>query len=61
MQNIEMTVDGNILTIRVDITKDFGPSASGKTIMIASTKGNVSVPGREEIKIGLNAYKYPER
>ena len=56
MKNVEMTVDGNILTMKVDLTKEFGPSSSGKTIIIASTEGNVSVPEREE-KIGLNVYR----
>ena len=57
MKNVEMTVEGNILTIKVDLTKDFGPSSSGKTIIIASTEGNISVPDHEEKKIGLNVYK----
>ncbi len=57
MKNVEMSVDGNILTIKVDLTKDFGPSSSGKTIIIASSEGNQSVPGKEAIKIGLNVYK----
>ncbi len=56
MKNVEMTVEGNILTIRVDLTKDFGPSSSKKSIIIASTEGNVSVPDREE-KVGLNVYR----
>jgi hypothetical protein len=57
MKNVEMSVEGNILTIKVDISKEFGPSASGKTIIIASTEGNVSMPEREGIKVGLNIYR----
>ncbi len=56
MKNVELNVEGTILTIKVDLSKDFGPSSSGKTTIIATTEGNVSVPGREE-KIGLNIYK----
>ncbi|MGH7366465.1 MAG: hypothetical protein ACREKQ_13070 [Candidatus Rokuibacteriota bacterium] len=56
MKNVEMTVDGNILTIKVDLSKEFGPSASGKTTIIASTEGNIAVPDREE-KVGLNVYR----
>jgi hypothetical protein len=56
MKNIEMTVEGEALIIKVDLSKDFGPSKSGKTIIIASTEGNVSVPERNE-KIGLNIYR----
>jgi hypothetical protein len=56
MKNVEMKVEGNILTIKVDLTKEFGPSSSGKTIIIASTEGNVSIPDRDE-KVGLNVYR----
>jgi hypothetical protein len=51
-----MSVEGNILTIKVDLSKEFGPSSSGKTVIVASTEGSVTVPGRQE-KIGLNVYK----
>lgn len=56
MKNVEMVVEGTILTITVDLSKAFGPSASGKTIIIASTEGNVTIPSREE-KVGLNVYR----
>ena len=57
MKNCEMKLNGNILTITVDISKEFGKSASGKSIIIASTEGNVSIPEKEDIKIGLNIYR----
>ena len=57
MKNVEMNVVGSTLIIKVDLTKDFGPSSSGKTIIIASTEGNVSVPGNEDKKVGLNIYR----
>ncbi|MDR4467023.1 MAG: hypothetical protein MRJ68_01845 [Nitrospira sp.] len=56
MKNVEMTVEGTMLTIRVDLSKEFGPSSTGKTIIIASTEGNVTIPNRQE-KIGLNVYR----
>ena len=56
MKNVEMTVEQGILTIKVDLSQEFGPSSSGKTIIIASTEGNVSIPDREE-KVGLNVYR----
>lgn len=56
MKNVEMTVEGNILTIKVDLSKEFGPSSSGKTIIVASTEGNIAVPDRDE-KVGLNVYR----
>ena len=57
MKNVEMKMEDNILIIKVDLTKEFGPSSSGKTIIIASTEGNISIPDKEDIKIGLNVYK----
>jgi hypothetical protein len=56
MKNVELKVEENILTIKIDLTRTFGPSSSGKTIIIASTEGNVALPDREE-KIGLNVYR----
>lgn len=58
MKNVAMKVEKNILTITVDLTKDFGPSSSGKTIIIASTEGNQTVPGTNAT-LGLNLYKRP--
>ena len=49
-----MTVEGNILTIKVDLTKEF--ARRSKTIIIASTEGNVSVLDRSE-KVELNVYR----
>ena len=57
MKNVEMKVEDGILIIKVDLTKEFGPSSSGKTIIVASTEGNLPVEGHEKIKIGLNVYK----
>jgi len=57
MKNVDMNVEGNTLVIKVDLAKEFGPSSSGKTIIIASTEGNVSVPGMEDKKVGLNVYR----
>lgn len=56
VKNVEMSVEGAILTIKVDLSQTFGKSSSGKSTIIASTEGNQSVPGRESVKIGLNVY-----
>lgn len=57
MNNVQIKVTGSKLVITVDLKKDFGLSKSGKSISIASTLGNKSVPGIEDVKIGLNIYK----
>jgi hypothetical protein len=56
LKNVEISVKGNTLTIVVDLTKDFGPSSSGKTVIIGSTEGNFQLPGRNEV-VGLNVYR----
>ncbi|MDD3148495.1 MAG: hypothetical protein PHD82_14475 [Candidatus Riflebacteria bacterium] len=56
MKNVDMSIEGNILTLKVDLSKDFGKSSSGKSVIIASTEGNYAIPGREE-KVGLNVYR----
>lgn len=56
MKNIETKIAKNILTITVDLSKEFGPSKSGKTIIIASTEGNQKIDGNSAV-IGLNIYR----
>ncbi len=56
MKNVELTVEGHILTIKVDLNKEFGKSSSGKSLIIATTEGNYALPGRDE-KVGLNVYR----
>ena len=51
MKNCEMKLDGNILTITVDISKEFGISSSGKSIIIGSTEGNVSIINKQKTNI----------
>ena len=56
MKNVDMSIEGNILILKVDLSKDFGQSSSGKSVIIASTEGNYAIPGRDE-KVGLNVYR----
>lgn len=55
MENIKTEVNGNTLTITIDLSKRGGVSASGKTIRVASTLGNKPIEGTEVV-LGLNAY-----
>ena len=58
MKNVEIKTEGTKMIITIDTSKEFGPSASGKTIIIASTEGNqaVSVNGKV-VTLGLNVYR----
>jgi hypothetical protein len=49
--------DAGIMTIKIDTSKDIGPSASGKTTLIASSSGNAKIElGDREVFLGLNLY-----
>jgi hypothetical protein len=56
-KNIETKVQGDKLVITIDLSKNFGLSSSGKSLIIATSEGNVPVSGREDIKIGVNVYR----
>jgi len=56
MKNVTMKVDKNKLIIEVDLKANNGVSSSGKNTIIATTGGNVAIPGTDA-KIGLNIYK----
>ena len=57
MTNIVARVEGTKLILEVDLSQEHGRSKTGKSVTIASTGGNVSVPGHEEVKMGINIYK----
>lgn len=55
IKNIRYELVGSELTIKVDVSKDFGPSHSGKTIIIATSEGNE--PLGNGVIMGLNVYR----
>lgn len=59
MKNVDLKIEGDILTITVDLKKEYGLSASQKNVIIASSEGNQSI-GEDGIKLGLNIYKKAE-
>lgn len=58
MKNVEIATSGSKIVITIDTSKEFGPSASGKTIIIASTEGNQPIPVNGKlVTLGLNVYR----
>ncbi|WP_461369436.1 hypothetical protein [Candidatus Darwinibacter acetoxidans] len=53
--NIKAEVKGQTLHLEIDLSKRLGPSASGKTVIVATTSGNKQIEGSDVI-LGLNAY-----
>jgi hypothetical protein len=57
MFNIKQELKGDILILTIDLSKPGHVSKSGKSIVIASSEGNISADGAPDVKIGLNVYK----
>lgn len=56
--NVSMEVDGSTLVITIeldDVTKV--RSKSGKSNLVATTGGNIPVPGKPDLRIGVNLYE----
>lgn len=56
---MEATIEKGILIIRIPVEATPAPSASGKTLVVASTRGNVQTAVKvngKNLTIGLNAY-----
>jgi len=47
----------SVLVIEVDLSQEHGESSSGKSVIVASTQGNVPAPGELGVMIGLNVYR----
>jgi hypothetical protein len=61
MDNVSFEVKDGKLIITVDLAKEFGRSKSGKSITVASTRGNKPVMfENQQFMIGLNVYKKGE-
>ena len=61
MKNVEMQGEHGKLIVTVDLATELGPSASGKSVIIATTEGNIDVPSAPGVKIGLNVYRRKSR
>lgn len=54
--NISYSVDAKgIVTLTIDTKQRHGESASGKSTVVASTGGNMTLPGTDVV-FGINAY-----
>ena len=58
INNIKIEIKNDILYLEIDLTKDYGESKSGKSNIIATTRGNVKLPeyDKKDIIIGVNCY-----
>jgi hypothetical protein len=59
VDNVDMKVVGDKLTITVDLKAKGKPSSTGKTLLIASTRGAVAVDHNRGVKVALNVTVQP--
>uniref|UniRef100_A0A6M3IN49 Uncharacterized protein n=1 Tax=viral metagenome TaxID=1070528 RepID=A0A6M3IN49_9ZZZZ len=60
MRNVKIEATKKTIVITIDRESTEWTSGSGKSLMLASTEGNVEVPGTE-YKVGLNLYRKNEQ
>ena len=56
---MKVTIEGKELVIRIPVEDPPRPSKSGKTMIVASSSGNVTtscVVGGKQLVVGLNCY-----
>lgn len=56
-KNIDIVIEGDIVTIKIDLRKGSGLSSTGKSELIATTSGNLPIPGRVDYILGINCFK----
>ena len=57
--NMAIEVEDKTVTITIDTSRDLGPSKSGKSTLVASTKGKLDLDehGCPGLTLGLNLYR----
>ncbi len=57
MKNVILTIEGDILTIKVDLSNPGNPSSTGKTKIVATTGGSAKLDyAKRDVSVGLNVF-----
>ncbi len=56
--NVLGKLDGEILTLTVDLGKNLGRSKSGKSLLVGTTKGVRPVPNHKKTRVVLTVFRY---
>ena len=57
MTNVKTKKEGQKLIIEVDLSVKGTPSKSGKSVVLASTEGNIKIDPDSNTYLGLNVYQ----
>ena len=60
MRNVELSIEGDILTLRVDLSQECGLTKSERSVCVATTDGNLQIwadgsPRNE--RVNLNVFR----
>ena len=55
--NTEATIDGSILTLRIDLTERHGDTSTGASEMVSGTGGYQIVPNHPDLKVSCMVIK----
>lgn len=57
VDNVAAEVQGDKLILTVDLKQNFGLSKSGKTTVVGSTRGFISIPTHPGVSLALNVVR----
>ena len=60
MQNIDMKLEGDTLVLRINLSQNYGPSKSGKTLTVGNTGGFAEIPGKQGYRVNVNVIRNPQ-
>ena len=61
MENIDMKQEGMVLVVRIRLDEEVGESSSGKSVLVATSRGNQRIPGTADTYISINCYRTRRR
>jgi hypothetical protein len=54
LTNVNMKVDGETLTVVIDLSQRHGKSKKGRSVVVATTHGFAEIPGHGKMWLSLN-------
>jgi hypothetical protein len=61
MDNVNYEIANGVLTIKVDLSKQFGESSTGKSLVIANSGGHKALDGADGLRLNLYVSRPTEK
>ncbi len=56
-ENIRVQVKGSTMMIAIDLDQDCGPSKTGKSRVIGTTRGTAKIPNTQGVELVVNCWR----